>query len=191
MSSKRRDYFARGRPDLNSSGIGVSIGANKYKSRDPRMVSLSGHLDADAFDKRYGFLDDVQDKEIELLQRRVNAWKKSGKKGQKERKKLGMMGGGGSLEEDKEELIRLTQERAERKKATVVRAAKRSVKQKMREDVAAGKRAAYYPKRKEIRRMEAEAKYEEIRKRGGDDAVNKAIEKRRKKNVSKAAKSMP
>ncbi|KAL7471874.1 hypothetical protein ACHAXS_012181 [Conticribra weissflogii] len=60
MSSKRRDHFARVRKsDLNSSGIGVSIGANKYKPRDPRMVSLSGHLDADTFEKRYDFLDDV------------------------------------------------------------------------------------------------------------------------------------
>ena len=191
MSSKRRDFFARGRPDLNSSGIGVSIGANKYKSRDPRMISLSGHLDADVFEKRYGFLDEVQEKEIEQLKKRVAAWKKSGKKGQKERKKLGMTQGGGSLEDDKEELTRLLQELAERKKANVVRAAKRSVKQKLRDDVASGKRGAYYPKRSELRRMEGEAKFEEIRKRGGDDAVNRAIEKRRKKNMSKSAKSMP
>ena len=58
MSSKRRDFYSR-KTDLNSSGIGVSIGANKYKPRDPRMVSLSGHLDADLFEKRYGFLDEV------------------------------------------------------------------------------------------------------------------------------------
>jgi hypothetical protein len=58
MSSKRRDFYSR-KGDLNNSGIGVSIGANKYKPRDPRMVSLSGHLDADLFEKRYGFLDEV------------------------------------------------------------------------------------------------------------------------------------
>jgi hypothetical protein len=39
--------------------------------------------------------------------------------------------------------------------------------------------------------MEAEAKFEEIKKRGGDEAVDKAIAKRRKKNVAKEAKSMP
>lgn len=60
MSSKRRDFFAR-KPDLNSSGVGISIGANRYKPRDPRMVTLSGHLDQDTFDKRYGFLDEVSD----------------------------------------------------------------------------------------------------------------------------------
>ncbi|KAL7529624.1 hypothetical protein ACHAWF_003054 [Thalassiosira exigua] len=191
ISSKRRDYFSRGRPDLNSSGIGVSIGANKYKARDPRMVSLSGHLDADTFEKRYGFLDEVQEKEIEQLKRRVSAWKQSGKKGKKKRRKLGLTQGGGSLEEDEEELTRLLQGRAERKRADVVRAAKRSVKQKIRDDVASGKRGAYYPKRSELKRMEAEAKYNEIRKVGGDEAVDKAIAKRRKKNVSKASKQMP
>lgn len=191
ISSKRRDYFARGRPDLNSSGIGVSIGANKYKARDPRMVSLSGHLDADQFEKRYGFLDEVQEQEIDTLKKRVNAWKTSGKKGQRARKKLGITNGNGSLEDDQEELKRLLQERAERKRANVVRAAKKSVKQKIRQDVASGKRAAYYPKRSELKRMEAEAKYTEIRKRGGDEAVDKAIAKRRKKNMSKEAKSMP
>lgn len=190
MSSKRRDYFARGRPDLNSSGIGVSVGANKYKPRDPRMVSLSGHLDADVFEKRYGFLDEVQDKEIEKLKGRVSAWKATGKKGQRARKKLGLTQGNYTLENDQEELTRLLQERAERKKASLVRAAKRSVKQKIREDVASGK-GVYYPKRSELRKMELEAKFEEIRKRGGDEAVDKAIAKRRKKNVAKSHKLMP
>ncbi|EJK70888.1 hypothetical protein THAOC_07721 [Thalassiosira oceanica] len=191
MSSKRRDYFSRGRPDLNSAGLGVSVGAKKYKARDPRMVSLSGHLDADVFEKRFGFLDDIQDNEIDNLKMRVHAWKQTGKRGQKARKKLGITVGEGSLEDDREELTRLLQERAERKRARVVRAAKRSVKQKLREDVASGKRAAYYPKRSELRRMEVEAKFEEIRKRGGDDAVDKAIAKRRKKNVAKSHKLMP
>ena len=190
VSSKRRDFFARGRPDLNSSGIGVSVGANKYKPRDPRMVSLSGHLDEDVFDKRYGFLDDVQEAEIAKLKKRVSAWKTTGNKGQKARKKLGLTQGNDTFENDQEELTRLIQEVAERKKANLVRAAKRTVKKKLREDVASGK-GVYYPKRSELRKMELEAKFEEIRKRGGDEAVDKAIAKRRKKNVAKSHKLMP
>jgi ribosomal RNA-processing protein 36 len=189
MSSKRRDFYSR-KTDLNSSGIGVSIGANKYKPRDPRMVSLSGHLDADLFEKRYGFLDEVQEQEIDMLKKRVSAWKTTGKKGQRLRKKLGMTQGG-SMEDDQEELKRLTQERAERKRSQMAKAAKRSVKKKIREEVASGKRGAYYPKRNELRRMEMEAKFEEIRKSGGDEAVDKAIAKRRKKNVQKSHKMMP
>eukprot|EP00577_Skeletonema_sp_RCC1716_P000564 CAMPEP_0113412652 /NCGR_PEP_ID=MMETSP0013_2-20120614/22959_1 /TAXON_ID=2843 ORGANISM="Skeletonema costatum, Strain 1716" /NCGR_SAMPLE_ID=MMETSP0013_2 /ASSEMBLY_ACC=CAM_ASM_000158 /LENGTH=374 /DNA_ID=CAMNT_0000299179 /DNA_START=22 /DNA_END=1149 /DNA_ORIENTATION=+ /assembly_acc=CAM_ASM_000158 len=190
VSSKRRDFFARGRPDLNSSGIGVSVGANKYKPRDPRMVSLSGHLDEDVFEKRYGFLDDVQEAEIAKLKKRVSAWKTTGNKGQKARKKLGLTQGNDTFENDQEELTRLIQEVAERKKANLVRAAKQTVKKKLREDVASGK-GVYYPKRSELRKMELEAKFEEIRKRGGDEAVDKAIAKRRKKNVAKSHKLMP
>lgn len=193
MSSKRHDYFSRGRPDLNSSGIGISIGANKYKARDPRMISLSGHLDADAFEKRYDFLDEIQEKEIESLKSRVKAWKTSGKKGQRARRKLGLTSGrdASSLEADQEELTRLLQERAERQRANVVRAAKRSVKSKLRNEVASGTRGAYYPKRSELKKMEAEAKFDEICKRGGNEAVDAAIAKRRKKNVAKEARSMP
>lgn len=73
----------------------------------------------------------------------------------------------------------------------MAKAAKSSVKSKIRQEVASGKRGAYYPKRNELRRMELEAKFEEIRKRGGDEAVDKAIAKRRKKNVSKSHKLMP
>ena len=79
----------------------------------------------------------------------------------------------------------------QRKRADVVRAARRTVKEKLKKDVATGKHGAYYPKRSELRKMEAEAKFEEIKKRGGDEAVDKAIAKRRKKNVAKEAKSMP
>jgi ribosomal RNA-processing protein 36 len=192
MSSKRQDYFARGRPDLNSSGIGVSIGANRYRSRDPRTESLSGHLDVDAFDKRYEFLITMQETEIDILKQRVNAWKTSGKKGQKIRRKLGMNNSmGSSLEHDQEELTRLLQERAERTRANIVRTAKRSVKDKLKANVATGKHGAYYPKRSELRKMETEAKFEELRKRGGESAVDAVIAKRRKKNLAKEAKSMP
>ncbi|KAL7512769.1 hypothetical protein ACHAXN_009829 [Cyclotella atomus] len=189
MSSKRRDFYSR-KTDLNSSGIGVSIGANKYKPRDPRMISLSGRLDEDLFEKRYSFLNEVQEKEIQRLKQRVTAWKTTGKKGSRLRKKLGMTQGG-CLEDDQEELKRLTQERAERNRSQMAKAAKRSVKKKIREEVATGKRGAYYPKRIELRKMELEAKFEEIRKRGGDEAVDKAIAKRRKKNVQKSHKLMP
>lgn len=96
-----------------------------------------------------------------------------------------------SLKRDQEELKRLLQEQAERKRAQVARAAKQTVKKKIREEVASGKRGAYYPKRNELRRMEMEAKFEEIRKRGGEEAVDKAIAKRRKKNVAKSHKFMP
>jgi hypothetical protein len=80
-SSLRYAYFSRGAPDLNSSGIGVEIGANKYRPRDPRHQSLSGHFDQSVFEKRYEFLDKMQDDEIEKLKQRCKAWNTTGKKG--------------------------------------------------------------------------------------------------------------
>lgn len=40
----------------------------------------------------------MQDKEIDNLKKRVNAWKTPGKKGTQKRRKLGLTQGGGSLE---------------------------------------------------------------------------------------------
>ena len=98
-SSKRSDYYARGAPNLNSSGLGVAVGANRYKPRDPRMQSLSGHFDATLFDHKYEFLEKVQEDEIKQLKKRLVARKKSGRSGLKARRKLGLtQPGAGSLE---------------------------------------------------------------------------------------------
>ena len=57
---------------------------------------------------------------------------------------------------------------------------------KLQKEVAGGK-SVYFPKRKELKRLHLEAKFDELRKRGGDKAVDKALAKRRKKNKSKDA----
>lgn len=190
-SSKRSDFFARGAPDLNSSGIGVAVGANRYKSRDPRFQSLSGHFDQDMFEKKYSFLEDAQDKEIQSLKTRVAAWKKKGRGGQKARRKLGLTNGSSSLEDDQTELNLMMQKVAERRKDQRQRSAKRVVKKKIREDVSEGKRGAYYLKRSEQKRLEVEAEFDELRKQGGSGAVDKAIAKRRKKKSAKDKRFLP
>ena len=67
------------------------------------------------------------------------------------------------------------------------RTAKQVVKRKIRDEVAAGNRGAYFLKRKEKKRLEFEAKMEELRKRSGDQAVEKAVAKRRRKAKSRDA----
>lgn len=76
-------------------------------------------------------------------------------------------------------------------KARAKRVAKTAVKRKIREDVAEGRRGAYYLKRSEKKKLELEARFEELKKRGGDTAVDKAIAKKRRKNASKDHKLMP
>jgi ribosomal RNA-processing protein 36 len=190
-SSTRRDFYKRGAPDLNSSGIGVEIGAHKYKARDPRMQSLSGHFDQNVFEKRYEFLEKIQDEEIQRLKERSKAWKTGGRKGRKLRKKMGLRGDAESAEADEAELARLIQERSARTEDKMLRMAKGTVKKKIRNDVAAGKRGAFYLKKREMKKLELEAKFEQLRKQGGDSAVQKALAKRRKKKMGKDSSFMP
>jgi ribosomal RNA-processing protein 36 len=185
-SSKRADFYRR-TPTLNGSGIGVDIGAHKYKPRDPRVDNLSGHLDVQHFEHNFDFLQDMRAKEMGTLRKNIAARKAGGRNGQSRRRRMGLTNDGGSLEEDQLELKRLTQEKADVERARIDRAAKQTVKKKLHEDVAEGKRGVFFPKRKEMKRLHLEAKYEEIRKRGGDRAVDKVVAKRRKKNKSKDA----
>ena len=191
-SSRRSDFYKRGAPQLNSSGIGVEVGANRYRARDPRLENMSGHYDEEVFEKRYAFLDDMRREEMAKLTKRIAARKATGKAGQKMRRKLGLTGtGGGTLEEDEAELARLKQNQADRKRSQTQRLAKRAVKKRIRDEIADGKRGAYHVKRSELKRMELEAKFDELRKRGGNAAVEKELAKKRKKQESKSKKYLP
>ncbi len=192
VSSKRKDFYSRGATaNLNSSGIGVEIGANKYKPRDPRYQTLSGHFDQNVFGKRYEFLEKIQDDEIETLRQKCKAWKTSGRKGQRMRKKLGLTSGNSSMDDDQAELNRLLQERASRSDANIRTAAKRAVKKRLRDEVASGKKSAFYLKKRDMKKMELEAKFEELKRIGGDKKVNEIIAKRRKKKMVRDSSVMP
>ena len=191
-SSRRTDYYKRGAPQLNSSGIGVEVGANRYRSRDPRLENMSGRYDEEVFEKRYAFLDDMRQEEMAQLTKRIAARRATGKAGQKMRRRMGLTGAdGGSLEEDEAVLARLKQDKADRKRSQAQRLAKRAVKKRIRDEIADGKRGAYHVKRSELKRMELEAKFDELRKRGGDAAVEKELAKKRKKQESKSKRYLP
>lgn len=93
-SSKRRDFFQRGAPTLDSSGVGVEITAHRYKPRDPRM-SATGKSNnaAGALDNNYAFLQDLRNQEIVQLKKQIAVRKLPGKKGQKARRKMGLSQG--------------------------------------------------------------------------------------------------
>ena len=191
VSSKRADFFARGARRLNESGLGVDIGAHRYKPMDPRKSSLSGHFDEDRFHKNYEFLEEIRNKEIGQVRKRIAAHKATGNKGNRLRRKLGIIQADGSysstLEEDVAQLKSLTETRANLERRKIDRAARKSVKRKIREDVESGRTGAYFLKRKEKKRLELEARFEEIRKRGGEKAVEKMLAKKRQKNKSRDA----
>jgi ribosomal RNA-processing protein 36 len=188
VSSKRSDFYRRGAPRLNESGVGVEIGARRYKPLDPRTSSLSGHLNEEQFENNYEFLQDMRNKEISQLKKTIVARNQTGKKGKRMRRQLNVSVADGSVEEDEDHLRKLKQERADFERHKVVRTAKQAVKKKIRSEVEEGTRGAFFLKRKEKKRLEFEAKMEELRKqRGGHKAVEKALAKRRQKAKSRDA----
>ena len=187
VSSRRKSRFNN--RSLNESGIGVQIGSNRYQPRDPRMSSLSGHLDAQQFEKNFGFLDDIQGKEVDTLKRKLKSLQKTGQKGRRERKKLGVTADdtAGSLQERLQKMqtavARKNQDRLERQ-------TKKAVKQMIHAQVAEGKGGMYFPKRQEMKRLHMEAKVEEIKKQSGKHGLDKYLAKKRKKQKSIHAKKM-
>jgi hypothetical protein len=76
---------------------------------------------------QYGFLDEMQEREIETLKCCVSARKMPGKKGQKKQKRLGITMGGVAQH--------LLQEQAKCKRAGIVWAARHMVKERLKKDV--------------------------------------------------------
>jgi ribosomal RNA-processing protein 36 len=178
-SSKRADFY---RAKLLLTGTGVDLNVHRYKPRDPRVDSMSGTLNQDHFERNYEFLNAIRDQEIETLKKRIAAYKKTGRAGQKARQRLSLGPSHSDAEQaDKDELKRLLQEKAEIQRNQVNRAVKRTVNKQLEQG------GAFFVKRKERKRMEVEAKFDELKKRGGNRAVNQAVAKRRKKNKSRDA----
>ena len=186
-SSKRADFY-NNRTSLNESGIGVELGAHKYKPNDPRGSNLVGHFNEEQFAHNYSFLRELQQQEMAQLKKRIAARQATGRKGQKKRRALGITGEG-SLEEDKARLKEMKQKFADEERHRIDVAAQRAVKKQLREKSAViGK--PIYAKRNELKRMTYEAKLDEVRKRRGDKAVEKIVTKRRKRIKSRDAKRL-
>ncbi|GMH71364.1 hypothetical protein TL16_g05628 [Triparma laevis f. inornata] len=149
---------------------------------------MSGSMNADNFEKGYKFLEQVEEDEIKTLKEKIKAGQIKGKKGQKSRKRLNTSVD--DLPAQQEELKRLLSQRGERHRSQIERTAKSTVKKKLRKNAENGG-SAYFLKRSEMKKEIVEAKFEELRKRGGDKAVKKAIERRRKKNSNKDHLKMP
>jgi ribosomal RNA-processing protein 36 len=169
--------------NVNETGLGVTLAAG-YRPKDPRLSSLTGHLDVDKFERNYAFLNEMRDREIVRLRQRVQAHQATGSKGRHLRRRLGMGRNPTTLEEDRAELKRLEQEKADRERQQIDRAAKQAVKKRMQEEVEQGKKPHFVSRAKQ-KQLVLEAKYDELRKRKGDKAVEKAVAKRFKKDKSK------
>jgi ribosomal RNA-processing protein 36 len=198
VSSKKRDFYNRQNTSSSLGSRGVNFEATSivhhYKPRDPRsIITETSTITAgkrQRYDKEYEFLDDIIKTEIQTLKERIAARKVTGKKGKRVRRRLNICNDG-NQEEDQLKLKQLKEQLTQRLRAAAERDAKVALKQKMEQDIAEGNKPVRFLKRKERRQLELETTFEELRKRGGDAAVNKAIAKRRKKNASKDHKYVP
>lgn len=185
VSSKWFDFYRNQKKGLVLNGVGIDPVANRFKPRDPRIDNplLPEQVNHEELEKNYDFIQEIRDKEIATLKKQLIAVKTTGKKGQRYRRNMQI--DQNSRSEIQTKLKNLLHEKAETMRRQVDRAAKRAVSKKMQQNVAEGKSGVYFPKRKELKQIELEAKFDEIRKRGGDSAVDKIVSKRRKKNKSR------
>ena len=137
----------------------------------------------------------MQQNEIKQERARITATKLTGRKGQQQRKKLGISNADYSaptLEDDENELKRLLQLKANKQKEKLKKEAKSAVKRKMKEEIKSGKRTKeFYYKKKDLKRIELEAQYDALKRKGGVGAIDKLLAKKRKKNLGRDGKYMP
>jgi ribosomal RNA-processing protein 36 len=202
VSSKQIDFYERGgrTANLGASGLNAEVLGlqDRYKSRDPRMSEMvTSKSSIYKAEQDYAFLDEKVEDEITLYKKRLKARKLKGSGGQRARKQLGIGGSGEEVdqqqaESDKEHLQQLTQQRAERVRTQSQRAAKFAIKQTVSTQVAEhGAKAVFYPKKRDQKDQLLAATYDELRKRGGNRAVDKALAKKRQKNAQKDHRNMP
>ncbi|EPZ31188.1 Protein of unknown function DUF947 domain-containing protein [Rozella allomycis CSF55] len=137
--------------------------SKKMKSYDPRFNRSHGSYNEDLFKKSYGFVNDLRRQEMKKLEDQVKKEKDPMVK-----------------EKAKELLLSL-----ESKKDVLKQHRKKEI-----ELVKHGKKPFYLKKSDQKKLLMAE-KFKAIKEKGGDAAIDKYIEKKRKKNASKKRKELP
>mmetsp|Transcript_9756 Transcript_9756/g.22542 ORF Transcript_9756/g.22542 Transcript_9756/m.22542 type:complete len:494 (+) Transcript_9756:311-1792(+) len=158
------------------------------KIRDPRFDTMSGTLDEEVFDKRYAFLHEERDLEIDELRKAIRKDKDLRSKTAKQRQhqKVRIM----DEDERRAAISRLTQLKqskmlGERKR--VQRDVQRTARKAEMEKVSKGKNP-FYLKRSELKKLELAKRFETLEKAG---KLEQYMEKRRKKNATKERKLLP
>ncbi|CAO3690994.1 unnamed protein product [Rhizopus stolonifer] len=139
------------------------------KRRDPRFDKLSGNFNQDLYEKSYGFLKEYNKSEMEMLKDRI---KKERDTDTQENLKMMLtrMVSAEKTDEDKKRKQNLIRER-KKQEADLVKQGKKP----------------FFLKNSEKRKLELMDRYQKM----GDKAVDRVLEKRRKKNTTKDRKRLP
>ncbi|CUA76882.1 rRNA biogenesis protein RRP36 [Rhizoctonia solani] len=146
-------------------------------TRDPRFAPLSGQLSQPQYSHSYSFISEIQKNEAETLRASLA----------KARKQRAPWETIESLERalKRAESAVEKAKRDERERETLVKA-KKEEKEKRK----SGK-GAWFMKKSEKRELLLKAKFDDIAASGGQNAVRKAIDKRKKKMAQKEKKARP
>ena len=145
----------------------------KKVRRDPRFDAAAGDLNTNAFNNSYSFLAGIREGELKALQRELGRCKDP------ERKR-----------ELQGEVTRLQQALSEGARQDGFKEAKRGVFMGAQEAVASGAQP-FFPKRRDLKELEAVEKFKSLEAAGGSAAVERALKKRREKMSKKDRTKLP
>lgn len=156
--------FNKNRPVEMSSKVPISMYRKvKEKRRDPRFEESCGAFDPERFKKRYGFLQEMREKEKRIIVRRMKREKDPEKKRELERIAQGMKG------------RQVTEEEEERRRHIAERLKQEAIK-------STGKP---FVNKSYVKKFALLDKFDRLKKTG---KLDKYIEKKRKKLLSTARK---
>ena len=148
-------------------------GVRRKASRDPRFDPMSGAYDEARFSKSYEFLEEYRSNESNQLKAELKKVRN-----EKKRKKLQV------------QLSKLASVSQVQKQKVDALKRKSELKKVSRELVQQGHKPFYF-KKSDVKKIELAAKYQELKKNGGNSKVDRIIEKKRKRNATKAHKFVP
>ncbi|KAG8701410.1 rRNA biogenesis protein rrp36 [Ceratobasidium sp. 395] len=153
------------------------VDVQKITSRDPRFTPISGELDQAHFSKAYSFLPELQKSEASTLRASLAKARKQ-RAAPETIDKLER-----ALKHAESAVERAKREERERE---VLSKAKKEEKAKREEG-----KGAWFLKKSAKRNMLLQAKFDDLAASGGQNAVRKAIDKRKKKLAQKEKKARP
>ncbi|KAG9125149.1 rRNA biogenesis protein rrp36 [Ceratobasidium sp. 392] len=153
------------------------VDVQKPIARDPRFAPISGELSQPHFSRAYSFLPELQKSEAATLRESLAKARKQ-RAAPETIDKLER-----ALKRAESALERARREERERE---VLAKAKKEEKAKRQEG-----KGAWFLKKSEKRNMLLQAKFDDLAASGGQNAVRKAIDKRKKKLTQKEKKARP
>ncbi|KAK7126716.1 hypothetical protein R3I94_018034 [Phoxinus phoxinus] len=146
------------------------VPVKKRISRDPRFDDLSGEFKPEIFNQTHKFINDLREKETQLVKKNLKKAKSKDKKG-----------------ELKALLKRMENQQRERQRQEQDREKEIEFKRKQREMVGQGHKP-FYLKKSDMKKLELAEKYSELKRSG---KLENFLSKKRKRNATKDRKKLP